>query len=263
MTYPSWVVLHVPHDSTDVPHAVREQFLLNDEQLAIELNRMTDHRTRALFVDQSSDAATVRAPVSRLVVDVERFASDDDEPMAARGMGAVYTLTSGLAPLRRELSSDEREALMQAYYFPHHVRLEAAVAASVERHGRCLVLGAHSFPDRPLPYERAAADAERPDICIGTDSFHTSEALARAFVTAFRRAGWRVAVNEPFAGALVPSDRFGRDRRVAAVMVEINRRLYLKAGGAEVLPEFAAIARQVRQCCDLAIASYALLDARR
>ena len=47
MTYPPWVAIHVPHDSTDVPPAVREQFLLNEEQLADELDRITDHHTHA------------------------------------------------------------------------------------------------------------------------------------------------------------------------------------------------------------------------
>lgn len=50
---------------------------------------MTDHRTLALFVDPSSDAAIVRPPVSRFVVNVQRFPNDDDEPMAIRRMGAA------------------------------------------------------------------------------------------------------------------------------------------------------------------------------
>ena len=67
MTYPAWVVLHVPHDSVEVPEAVRGQFLLDDKELAAELGYMTDHKTHAIFMDLSSPAAVVRAPVIRLV----------------------------------------------------------------------------------------------------------------------------------------------------------------------------------------------------
>lgn len=81
--YPPWVVLHIPHDSTVVPAQVRPQIVLTDPALALELQRMTDHFTHALFAEPAGDAAVVRAPVSRLVVDVERFADDSAEPMAA------------------------------------------------------------------------------------------------------------------------------------------------------------------------------------
>jgi hypothetical protein len=43
--YQPWVVLHLPHDSTDVPAGMRSQFLLNDKELEQELIRMTDHHT--------------------------------------------------------------------------------------------------------------------------------------------------------------------------------------------------------------------------
>lgn len=238
-----------------IPADVRTQFLLDDLALARELIRITDHRTHALFADPSSGAAAVRAPVSRLVVDVERFPHDADEPMAARGMGAVYTRTSQLTPLRRRLDTGEREALMQAYYRPHHAMLEAAVATALERHGRCLVIDCHSFPSAALPYELTDSSIVRPEICIGTDDFHTSATLAGAFTAALQRAGWRVSLNEPFAGALVPASRYQRDARVGAVMVEVNRRLYLREVDATPAADFERIARRIRESCVEAIAA--------
>ena len=255
LTYPDWVVLHVPHDSVEVLAAVRSQFLLDDAALAEELRRMTDHQTLALFACPTSSAAVVRAPVSRLVVDVERFENDKHEPMFGRGMGAIYAVTSGLTPLRRPLHAIERDALMQAYYHPHHARLEAAVSAAIEAQGSCLVIDCHSFPSVALPYEDADVTAVRPDICIGSDDFHTPAELANAFVAAFQREGWRVSLNEPFAGALVPGSRYRQDRRVNAVMVEVNRRLYLSETDATPLPTFADVAQRVRHCCMAAIAA--------
>ena len=120
---PTPVVFHVPHDSVFIPPEIRGQFLLNDADLQTELRLMTDHFTHALFCEGVDAAQVVRAPVSRLVVDVERFPVDADEPMAAVGMGAVYTATSSLQPLRRPLSPSEREALLPTYYHPHQVQL--------------------------------------------------------------------------------------------------------------------------------------------
>ena len=252
--YPPWVVLHIPHDSTFVPDQVRPQFLLSDPELALELQRMTDHFTYRLFAEQPGDATVVRAPVSRLVVDVERFAEDDQEPMAARGMGAVYEVTSHLTQIRRRLSPNERDALMRTWYHPHHARLEAAVADTLDRHGRCLVIDGHSFPGTALPYENADPAITRPDICIGSDPFHSPKALEQAFVEAFGRDGWRVAVNDPFAGALVPASRYRTDPRVTAVMIEVNRDLYLDSSSFEPNPEFSRIATEIGNRCVEALA---------
>ena len=84
---PDWVVLHVPHDSTHVPDDVRDQFVLDDLALKEELVRMTDHLTLELFASRVAEYNVVRSPVSRLVLDVERFEDDALEPMSARGMG--------------------------------------------------------------------------------------------------------------------------------------------------------------------------------
>ena len=252
---PPWVIFHVPHDSTLIPLEVRHQITLTDGELDEELIKMTDHLTLLLLASDAPEAQVIRAPASRLVVDVERFADDRHEPTADRGMGAVYSVTSSLKPLRRPLSDSERDALMLVYYHPHHARLEAAVSAAIDLYGRCLVIDCHSFPSLALPYELADPSVARPDICIGTDAFHTSGELAIAFVEAFQREGWSVNLNQPFAGALVPGSRHQQDHRVNAVMVEINRQLYLREQDATPLPKFATVAERVRNCCMMAIAA--------
>ena len=253
--YPPWVVLHIPHDSTFIPAQPRSQFLLTDSALALELQRMTDHFTHSLFAEPPGEAVVVRAPVSRLVVDVERFADDIVELMAARGMGVIYEVTSDLLPLRRQLLPEERDLLIRQWYRPHHLRLESAVDKAIEQYGRCLVVDCHSFPGTPLPYEKAELAAERPDICIGVDEFHTPKALERAFVETFGQSGWRVSVNTPFAGALVPITRYRRDSKVSAVMVEVNRDLYLEPFSIRKSSKFEQIASTIKGYCSKAICS--------
>jgi len=254
-TCPPWVVLHIPHDSVVIPEDVRASLLLTDLELEAELRRMTDHFTQALFAGRPGRAAVIRAPVSRHVVDVERFADDAQEPMAARGMGVLYEVTSHLTPLRDRAAPAEREALLNAWYHPHHDALEAAVAAAVDGYGHGLVIDCHSFPAKALPYERADRSKERPDICIGTDDFHTSEVLAEAFVTAFSQDGRKVRVNAPFSGALVPHSRYRTDTRVAAVMVEVNRGLYLNEADASPRPDFDEAAAWIQRCFQSALRS--------
>ena len=39
------MILHLPHASTLIPKDLRQDFLLSDEELREELNRITDHAT--------------------------------------------------------------------------------------------------------------------------------------------------------------------------------------------------------------------------
>jgi N-formylglutamate deformylase len=242
---PMGVVLHVPHHSTMIPSSVRDQFLLQSSELMHEVVRMTDHLTLPLFAGESKSGQIVVAPVSRLVVDVERFPEDGDEPMSERGMGVIYTSTADGFPLRRPISQAERQRLLADYYLPHHAKLSAAVGASLERTGQCLIIDAHSFPSQPLPYE-LDQDTERPEVCIGTDPFHTPVFARQAFVAGFEAQGFAVAVDRPFAGALVPADFYRKDSRVLSVMVEINRGLYLDELSAVPLPSFPHIAARIQ-----------------
>jgi N-formylglutamate amidohydrolase len=106
------VVVHVPHAGTDIPDDAGRS-AARRQGLAAELAAMTDWHTDRLAADavaRAGVAATVfRNPLSRLVIDPERF-PDEREAMRSRGMGAVYTRTSALEPLRADDPEQEATA---------------------------------------------------------------------------------------------------------------------------------------------------------
>ena len=221
-----FAVLHVPHAFRYIPDDVRKTMLLSDSELEQELLPMTDHFTDRLFGCSPPIGASILYPVSRLVVDPERFENDSDEPMASKGMGVIYTRTSGNRLLRNAPSKQERDQPIRTYYEPHHDRLSEAVAGALEVHGHCLIVDCHSFPSKPLPYELDQSPP-RPDICIGADAFHTPQWLTEAAVSQFRRGGLWTAVDRPFSGTLVPKPYDRQSKAVRSIMIEINRSLYL------------------------------------
>jgi N-formylglutamate amidohydrolase len=260
---PRIAVLHIPHSSRQVLAEERGTIRLADRELDFELLRMTDAWTDLLFPSTPVEAARLVFPVSRLVCDVERFPSDADEPMAARGMGAIYTRTSSGDVLRVSPDGAGRDRLLARWYRPHHSTLERMVNDVVARSGICLVVDCHSFPSVALPYELDQT-SERAGICIGTDAFHTPARLREALVEAAAKEGYSVAVDAPFAGALVPLSTYCRDRRVMSVMIEVNRRLYMDeqpgAKTEDFAPVRAALGRLIMATADAAVISSAAHD---
>jgi len=204
---------------------------------------MTDRYTDELFDLPGERIVPLIYPVSRLVVDPERFRSDADEPMSARGMGAVYVNTAFGEPLRRSLTPQVREQLLANFYDAHHAELSVLVKGALELYDGCLIIDAHSFPSIPLPCD-LNQETNRPDICIGTDPYHTPRYLIEAARGEFERRGRSIGVDWPYGGALVPMEFYGKDARVMAIMIEINRARYMDERSGEKLANFGAFATE-------------------
>ena len=127
----SSIALHLPHASTLIPENLRDDFLLSDQELQAELNRITDHATDRIFQQAFPEAKAIVFPVSRLVVDPERFSDDFQEPMSQVGMGVTYTRGSLRQPLREQPTQEKRLELLERYYIPHHQKLTEVVEESV------------------------------------------------------------------------------------------------------------------------------------
>lgn len=237
MTIPSGrrpgVIIHVPHASRIVPADARASIVLGDAALEAELDAMTDSFTDVLAARavagllDGADVEVLKAPVSRLAVDVERF-PDEREVMNAVGMGAVYTRTHDGSVLRAVADP----SLVARYSDPHARAVRDAVARRVDRDGGVVLLDLHSYPSRQLPYEIVPDGAPRPEICLGVDDVHTPPELVALARAAF--AGFEIEINTPFAGTYVPLDFYGVDRRVSSLMIEIRRDVYMDEGAVEL-----------------------------
>lgn len=235
------LVIHVPHSSVVIPEEELQHYRISKSALWRQQCLMTDAFCDELYLPAEAEdvhpAAAVVAEVSRLVCDVERFRNDADEPCAAIGQGLMYTRTAFGRKLR-ENDPVLREHILATYYDPHHEWLTAAVDAALEKTGRCTILDGHSFHSFWPPRRDCLFD--RPDVCIGTDAYHTPDDLRDAMVNCVRDAGLHVRVNTPYSGAITPLKYYGRDRRVISVMIELNRKLYMNEKNMTKTENFAA-----------------------
>ena len=231
-------VLHIPHASTFIPSKYLSLFCLSKEELNHELLLMTDHFTDELFASDINGFKCIQFPVSRLLVDPERFESDEDEIMSKVGMGCIYEKTHNGKPLKN--ASKIRDELISKYYQPHHEIFTKMVDECLKLNSECLIVDCHSFPKNPLPYE-LIQEPNRAEICIGTDGFHTPDWLSKHLVDHFRDSGFSVSINKPFSGSIVPTAHWQRKKEVSSVMIEVRRDLYMNEQTGEKSDNFAMV----------------------
>lgn len=230
----SSVLIHAPHGGRHITDLAWGSLVISDEEVKAELAAMTDSHTDRMAQDISAHAlaygrkklipARFINHLSRLVVDPERF-NDASEEMNQVGMGVVYTHGSRRQQIRVE---DEavKERLIRMYYTPYASSLEYNVDSLFKRNGKVTILDLHSYASVALPYELHQEDA-RPEICLGTDDFHTPVELIDAVQRILECHDFEVTRNQPFAGTYVPLKHYGQDSRVSSLMVEIRRDMYM------------------------------------
>ena len=196
------LILHIPHASLKIPDY--DHYLLPKEAVDAEALHLADLYTDELFLPSQGDVV-IQADFSRVYCDVERFDDDALEPMSIFGMGATYVRCDDGRPLRN-LSPTARDTIMQ--------------------NGIARIVDCHSYPDPPLRCSQYQGDAQF-DFNIGTDDFHTPPSWIEASMAFFEERGFRLGIDEPYAGSIVPMKHYQKEARVKSIMLEINRTLYL------------------------------------
>ncbi len=218
------LILHIPHASEKIPFY--EGFVLPKERITKEVLKLTDWHTDDLF--DAANCEKIVADFSRVFCDPERFPDDAQEPMAKVGMGVLYTKTDD-DELMRVATPTLREKIMKQHYSKHHSKLKNAVKTQLQAHNKALILDCHSFPSTPIQKSQDKR-LSRPDFNIGTDNFHTPQNLIDKSVAFFKERNLSLGVDYPFKGSIVPLEYYQKNKNVASIMLEVNRKLYLKEG---------------------------------
>ena len=237
------ILIHIPHSSYFIPAEYRESFYLSEDDIFKEQLRMTDSFTDKLF--DIPHVEKLIFPISRLICDVERFRNEKDEEMTKQGMWVCYTKTSDCKPLKK-VNARHKKEILNNYYDKHHFTFEKMVEQMLKENVQCLIIDAHSFSSAPLPYELHSQNV-RPDICIGTDDFHTPKKIAEYLYNAFSELGYKVGINNPFCGTIVPLKFYRKNKNVNSVMLEINRSLYMDETTGQKNKNFLKVKQNILQ----------------
>lgn len=215
------IILHIPHSKTEIP--IKEGF--NLDLIESETNLLVDHATDKIFNLPNIDSVVFE--YNRIFCDVERL-EDKNEPLFEKGRGFYYTHTDD-GKMLRQLIPNIKSIIKTDFYEVHHKKLEFVTETKLNNHNSVLIIDCHSFTDEPFKSD-IDKKSNRPDVCLGTDDFHTPNWLITQLKKGFENNGLNVEINSPYSGTIIPLKYFKKDKRVKGIMIEINRKLYIKNG---------------------------------
>jgi N-formylglutamate amidohydrolase len=216
------LILHIPHSSVNMPFL--DGYMQDADKIHNELIKLTDWYTDELFYSETD--SMIIASFSRIFCDVERFENDEDEIMSKVGMGVLYENFDDGSILRK-VSPILRSKIITDFYWKHHNALLEEVNKQLINDGSCLIVDCHSYPSKPLIRDLDQTTA-RPDFNIGIDKYHTPQKLIDASVAYFEQRGYSIGVDWPYKGTIVPLAHYQKSNKVNSIMLEVNRKLYLK-----------------------------------
>jgi N-formylglutamate deformylase len=187
-------------------------------------------------------ATLIEALFPRAYIDANRGLHDIDpalladtwsDPIAPSrkcelGVGLVWRLAHGGVPMyARKLRSDEIRARIERCWRPYHLALQRALDERHAAFGSVWHIDCHSMF---AVGDELADDAgrERADIVLGDRDGTTCEAAFTDLVAGtMRRAGYSVAINDPYKGVELVRIHGNPARQRHSLQIEIKRTLYM------------------------------------
>ncbi len=204
------------------------------------LRRSEDCYIDEIFADAPHAGANLIAAVfPRAWCDVNREAWELDPAMfedalpawvntasarVAAGLGTLARVVSNGEPIYRgKLRFEEARARVTSCWEPYHLALAQLIAATIARHGACLLVDCHSMPAHACQDRRPV-----PDIVLGDAYGAACAPQVLRFVENFLLdRNYRVRRNDPYAGGYI-TRHYGRPATHGhALQIEIARSLYM------------------------------------
>ena len=169
-------------------------------------------------------------------------------PRVAAGLGTIARVVANGADIYRDkLPVAEAERRIAGYYRPYHARLRDLVDATRRRFGWSLLVDCHSMPSIGGPLDRDAG-LSRVDVVLGNCyGGSCAPSVVLTVEETFRRLGYRVVRNAPYAGGFT-TRHYGQPRTGShALQIELNRALYMDEEVHAKSPGFVRLAADIEQ----------------
>ncbi|MDQ2068560.1 N-formylglutamate amidohydrolase [Natronospira bacteriovora] len=215
------VLVNIPHTGTRVPEGISRFFASE----AMHSLPNTDWHLHELYdFLPELGVTTLHAVYSRFVIDLNRAPENQPLYPGRFETGLVPTHTfSGEPVWSHEPDAEEIERRRQLYHAPYHAQLKAMLERIRERHGRAVLIDAHSIASVPTRIN----DELLNDIYLGDQEGKTCEEwLIGGLEAGFQAAGLKVVRNYPFKGGYI-TRHYGAMENVDAVQIEMTQRTYM------------------------------------
>jgi formiminoglutamase len=217
------LVLGLPHTGSDVPPAIWSSLNENGRALTD-----TDWHIDALYRDLVSDVTTVRTPIHRYVIDVNRDPEGQSLYPGQNTTGLCPETDFDGQPIYQEDATPGREEIdrrRQAYHAPYHAALLAELTRIKALHGFAILYDCHSIRFE-VPF---LFPGRLPDFNIGTNLGQSCDPSIERGVAGICQAapGYTTVVNGRFRGGWT-TRHYGRpDAGIHAIQMELAQSTYM------------------------------------
>ncbi len=218
------LVLGLPHTGVYVSPEIAARLNARGRALAD-----TDWHIERLYDGLVGDVTTVRTPVHRYVIDVNRAPGGESLYPGQNTTGLIPLTDFEGAPIWRDGDAPdaaEVEARRVAYHAPYHAALSAEMERVRARHGFAILYDCHSIRSR-IPF---LFDGTLPDLNIGTNGGTTcAPGIAATVRDACAASGYSTVTDGRFRGGWT-TRHYGRPGEgLHAIQMELAQSTYLAA----------------------------------
>lgn len=236
---PSPLVFASPHSGDIYPADMAAAAPAGDAGLRSAEDALVD---RLVGGGPAVGAALIACRIGRAYVDVNRHPGELDpalidgapvgalagSPRVAAGLGVVARLNGrGEAIYDRRLTLAEARARIAAVHGPYHAALAGLMESARARFGVAVLVDWHSMPSQAAQAQRRRTGRPAEIVLGDRHGSSCSREVTAALRGLLEAAGWRVSLNQPYAGGYT-TQLWGRPGEgLHAIQVEIDRSLYL------------------------------------
>lgn len=243
------LMLTVPHSGEIIPDEATWLKNIDPLVLLTDVDRFVDELYKPAC--QALHIPMEVMEIHRYVLDANRLPTDVDaslvEGISAPGVsGKTYVsgfhwarTTQGVDLLKKPLSFELHEKLIQLYYNPFHARIQSMEKTLIKTSGLPRYhLDVHSMPSQGTKAHKDFGK-KRPDVVISDCNGKSCSAQFKDLVIAsYEKYGFHVSYNWPYLGGRM-TEQYGKPQEGRhSIQVELNRALYMNEETKEKLPEF-------------------------